>query len=146
MSTLSQFFVSKPSEIDLALGNSKPFVGGVNICYQGTGVLWVVSPSHAQVSRTWYCRNDANTRAQAVTGCTTWFVPTISQLLNPGYSCRTFWDTFSSARYWSDTEFAASCACLVSFVTGNSGNDSFNYYRRTKGVTYCVRAFRCVTY
>ena len=141
MSTLSQFFSSRPNALDFTVGNDRPYAGGINICYQGSGagVLWVVSPFSSQVSRTWYCRNDANTRAQAITGCTTWFVPTVSQLQNPGYTCRTLWDSFSSASYWSSTEGTATAACSVYF--GNGGTNNVN-----KGSTYCVRAFRCVTY
>jgi hypothetical protein len=141
MSTLSQFFGSRPNALDFTVGNDRPYAGGINICYQGSGagVLWVVSPFSSQVSRTWYCRNDANTRAQAVTGCTTWFIPTVSQLQNPGYCCRTFWDAFSSANYWSSTEINATHACFVCFLNGSAG---ILYKTNAR----CVRAFRCVTY
>jgi hypothetical protein len=40
-----------------------------------------------------------------------WFVPSISQLNNPGYLCRSNWDTFASTSYWSSTEFNAT-QCL----------------------------------
>jgi hypothetical protein len=40
-----------------------------------------------------------------------WFVPSISQLNNPGFVCRTQWDTFASASYWSSTEISATNAC-----------------------------------
>jgi hypothetical protein len=60
------------------------------IC-KASPLRWVVSPYSAEVSRTWYLRNDANTTAQSVSGCTGWFVPTLSQLQNPGYICRSFW-------------------------------------------------------
>jgi hypothetical protein len=141
MSTLSQFFLSRPNALDFTVGNCRPYAGGINICYQGSGagVLWVVSPFSSQVSRTWYCRNDANTRAQAITGCTTWFVPTSSQLQNPGYTCRTLWDSFTSACYWSSTENFAHIACVVNFTNGGA---SFG----NKFDAFCVRAFRCVTY
>ena len=141
MSTLSQFFISRPNSLDFTVGNDRSYAGGINICYQGSGagVLWVVSPFSSQVSRTWYCRNDANTRAQAITGCTTWFIPTVSQLQNPGYCCRTFWDAFSCTCYWSSTECTAANACYVNFNTGLAS--SYN-----KNCARCVRAFRCVTY
>jgi hypothetical protein len=117
------------------------FEGGFLICKSG-GNQWIVSSYSAEVSRTWYCRNDANTTAQSVSGCTGWFVPTISQLQNPGYCCRSFWGPspcFSSARYWSSTELTAICACSVLFTDGGADN-------AFKANTYCVRAFRCVTY
>jgi hypothetical protein len=73
------------------------------------------------------------------TCCTQWFVPTLTQLQNPGYCCRTFWDSFSSTCYWSSTENNANSACVVLFFNG--GADSIS-----KDFTSCVRAFRCVTY
>jgi hypothetical protein len=70
---------------------------------------------------------------------TGWFVPTCAQLQNPGYTCRVYWDSFSSAAYWSSTEFNATAAWFVGFNSGNAG-----YYFKT--YTRCGRAFRCVTY
>jgi hypothetical protein len=131
--------VSNPS-----LGTSMQ--GGFLICIQ-TGLFWIVAPSSSQVSRSWYCRNDANTTAQQVSGCTGWFVPTMSQLQNPGYCCRSFWGPspcFSSMRYWSSTELNARNACYVNFTNGANGpvySHSFN-----KHLINCIRAFRCVTY
>jgi hypothetical protein len=115
--------------------------GGFLICRAG-GVGWIVSPRSTEVSRTWTLRTDANTTAQSASGCTGWFIPTISQLQNPGYLCRSFWGPspcFSSAVYWSSTECNATNACNVNFISGNS-------YNITKANVYCVRAFRCVTY
>ena len=124
------------SSIPLNLGDS--FEGGLLICCSGS-VYWIVSPDSAQVARTWYCRNDANTTAQSVSGCTGWFVPTVTQLLNPGFCRRNYWDSFSSSRYWSSTELNANTACYVCFANGAGSTGS-------KAGTYCVRAFRCVTY
>jgi len=114
-----------------------PYEGGFLICC-ASPTRWVVAPNTSEVSRTWYERNDANTRAQQVSGCTGWFVPTVTQLQNPGYTCRTFWDSFSSTSYWSSTEVNSSFACFVDFY---GIARIFN-----KTYTYCVRAFRCVTY
>jgi hypothetical protein len=118
------------------------YEGGYLIC-KASPLRWVVSPYSAEVSRDWYSRNDANTRAQAVSGCTGWFVPTGSQLINPGYLCRSFWGPspcYSPTFYWSSTEFGANDACIVNFNYGNEG------YTYGKTNTYCVRSFRCVTY
>ena len=123
-----------------ALGSS--FGGGFVICKPGSSPAWVVSPQSAEVSRTWYLRNDANTRAQSVSGCTGWFVPTRPQLQNPGYCCRSFRGPspcFSAANYWSSSEFIDTHAISVRYANGNA--DSC-----TKTFTSCVRAFRCVTY
>jgi len=116
------------------------FQCGRVICKNG-GIAWIVAPICSEVSRTWFSTGDAVTTALACTaGATGWFVPTRSQLQNPGYTCRTFWDSFSSSTcYWSSTEFNATLGCFVSFVNGSYGGT-------TKGVTLCVRAFRCVTY
>jgi hypothetical protein len=114
------------------------YEGGFLICAI-SNLAWIVAPSSAEVSRTWYLRNDANTTAQSVSGCTGWFVPTISQLQNPGYARRKFWDSFSSTLYWSSTEFDATRACCVDFANGLA-------FCGVKSSTACVRAFRCVTY
>ena len=122
-----------------ALGSS--FGGGFVIC-KASPLRWVVSPYSAEVSRNWYSRNDANTRAQQVSGCTGWFVPTASQLQNPGYICRSFWGPspcYSSAQYWSSTGSAASTASNVAFWDGGPRVSIMT-------TTLCVRAFRCVTY
>jgi hypothetical protein len=122
------------------LGQS--YEGGFLIC-KASPLRWVVSPYSAEVTRSWHSRNDANTTAQSVSGCTGWFVPTLTQLQNPGYCCRSFWGPspcYSSTRYWSSTDSNAHFASSVNFTSG-SGGSGFN-----KAVTYCVRAFRCVTY
>ena len=117
-----------------------PTVGGGTVICASSNVAWIVAPASSQVSRTWYCRDDANTRSQQVSGCTGWFVPTISQLQNPGYICRTYWDSFSSATYWSSTSTSTGCAWATNFSAG------FSFGSYGKNGTLCVRSFRCVTY
>ena len=117
------------------------YEGGFLICCSSP-TRWVVSPYAAEVSRNWYNRNDANTLAQSVSGCTGWFVPTSPQLQNPGYCCRSFWGPspcYSPTYYWSSTENGSGYACSVSFFNGSA-------YIDLKANTCCVRAFRCVTY
>jgi hypothetical protein len=126
------------------INNNEPgasFGGGFLICKAG-GVAWIVSPYSAEVSRTWTLINDANTTAQSASGCTGWFIPTRSQLQNPGFLCRSFWGPspcFSSANYWSSTQNSATLAYYVRFTDGS-------FTDRSKGCTFFVRAFRCVTY
>jgi hypothetical protein len=48
---------------DVAVGDS--YEGGFLIC-KASPLRWVVSPISAEVSRSWYLRNDANTTAQSV--------------------------------------------------------------------------------
>ena len=122
------------------LGSS--FEGGFLIC-KASPLRWVVSPRCAEVSRTWYDRNDANTLAQSCSGCTGWFVPTRAQLQNPGYCCRSFWGPspcYTPQRYWTSTEYNPNTAGYMHFANGNHSGNS------TKPNTSCVRAFRCVTY
>jgi hypothetical protein len=127
--------------------------GGRLFCKSGTGIAWIVAPAATQVSATWNGTtntlvgnkpnvSDWSSLSTALTngGLTPsdWFVPSITQLQS-GYACRTYWDSFSSASYWSSTESYASGACRVYFGNGSS----LSTY---KANAYCVRAFRCVTY
>ena len=112
--------------------------GGIVIC-GAANIGWILAPSSAEVLRSWNNINDANTRAQQVSGCTGWFVPTYGQLQNPGYTCRTYWDSYASWPYWSSTEGYATAAWIVDFF---SGNVSYDFKTNSR----CVRAFRCVTY
>jgi len=116
-----------------------PYEGGYLICQSG-GTRWVVAPSSTEVQRNWYLRGDANTRAQSVTGCTGWFIPTCGQLQNPGYTCRTYWDSYSTVHYWSNTEFSSATAWSVWFGAGGA------YSSSGKPTAYWARSFRCVTY
>ena len=120
--------------------------GGSRIICKSSGVAIIVAPRSAEVSRTWYCRNDAVTTAGSITGLTTsafsstgWFLPCIGQLQNPGYLCRSFWGSFSSEIHWSNTSFNSNEGCLVCLQNGIT-----SYLDKTS--TVCVRAFRCVTY
>ena len=136
---INTYSFTTAAEPVLALGDS--YEGGFLIC-KASPIRWVVSPRSAEVSRTFYCRGDAITTAQSVSGCTGWFVPTCSQLYTPGYSCRSFWGPspcYSSTAYWSSTEANDSLACWVTF---NFGYADF----LAKSHSFCVRAFRCVTY
>ena len=124
------------------------------ICKSCGGSAWIVAPCSTQVSATWNGTttdcvgpkpsvSDWPTLNTQLINCgfnpCDWFVPSCAQLVNPGYCCRTQWDTFSSAGYWSSTELSATNAFTVCFNTGNAICCS-------KTLALCVRAFRCVTY
>ena len=132
--------------------------GSKIICKAG-GTAWIVAPSNTQVCQTW--NNTTNTQVgnkpcvcDWPTLCTRmiscgfnpgdWFVPSCAQLLNPGYTCRTQWDTFnvSNVCYWSSTEVNSSQAFTTNFTAGNTTC----YHFFNKATTGSVRAFRCVTY
>ena len=122
--------------INTPLGD--PVFGGYLICRSG-GTVWIVAPASTEVTRTWHCRNDAVTTAESNAACGDWFVPTCGQLKNPGYTCRTYWDSCSSGLYWSSTHNLY-CAWGVNFDTGTT------YITNNLQWSCCVRAFRCVTY
>jgi hypothetical protein len=119
-----------------ALGS---LVEGGYLFAKGGRIAWIVACSSRQVSRTWDNRNDAVTVAEASNACGDWFVPSRTDL-QLGHDCKSFWDSFSSTRYWTSTEFNSGCAWNVIFTLGSS------YFNRNKTCTYCIRAFRRVSY
>ena len=119
-----------------ALGS---LVEGGYLFAKGGRQAWIVACSSRQVSRTWYCRADAVTVAQASNACGDWFVPSRTDL-QLGHDCKSFWDSFSSSDYWSSTETSASDAWIVNFSGGTISNIC------PKTCTFCVRAFRRVSY
>ena len=104
------------------------------------GIGWIVACSSRQVGRNWYCRADAVTVAEASNACGDWFIPSRTDL-QLGQDCKSFWDSFSSTRYWSSTELNATIAWFVCFYFGN-----FDFAGGFKTNTFCVRAFRRVSY
>ena len=118
------------------------FGGGFLICKPGSSPAWVVSPYSAEVTRSWYLRNEAATKAQQVSGVSGWFIPTKSQLQNPGYCCRDFWGPspcYTPCKYWTETEWNTPHGCTINFTFSQPAFDD-------KNSPCCVRAFRCVTY
>lgn len=128
---------------------------GSTIMCASNGVAILVAPSCTQVGSTWAggqynstavgdkcCVSEWSGLQTALTNAgftpSDWFVPSLSQL-QLGYQCRTNWDSFSATSYWSSTEISATNACYVSYTNGGAGSNG-------KTFTYCVRAFRCVTY
>ena len=111
--------------------------GGYLFAKRG-GIGWIVACSSRQVSRAWASRADAVTVAQASDACGDWFVPSRTDL-QLGSDCKSFWDSFSSSSYWSSTEYNPISACIINFGFGGLGTNPKNF-------SYCVRAFRCVTY
>ncbi len=118
--------------------------GGGNVIYKSGGIIWIVAPSTTQACSTWpmgYCNGDSGSTpkdAERITGRSGWFIPSIG-MLQTAYSCRSYWDTYSSARYWSSTEYCASGAFNVYFSSGITCNS-------TKCSFCCVRSFRVVCY
>lgn len=122
------------------LGES--YEGGYFICYGG-GVQWIVAPSSTQVQRTWNARADSVTTANASAPCGDWFVPSCGQLKNPGYVCRSYWDSIScppNSIYWSNAANSPTQAISLDFADGTT----YNVF--AKSGIFGVRAFRCITY
>ena len=115
--------------------------GGYLFAKRG-GIGWIVACSSRQVSRTWANRADAVTVANNSNACGDWFVPSRTDL-QLGHDCKSFWDSFSSALYWSSTEcddgINVTHAWGVFFTTG--GLSSY-----PKAYSRCGRAFRRVSY
>jgi hypothetical protein len=140
------------------VGTSLPD-GSRLICKAG-GTAWIVAPASTQVCSRWGTAPNAQVGVQCcvcawptlqtqLINCgfnpIDWFVPTSAQMQNPGYTCRTQWDSFTSGFYWSSTEQVGgdptNNACRMDFANiGNSGAC------QNKNCPYHVRAFRCVTY
>jgi hypothetical protein len=134
---------------------STTYDGSRLICKSG-GIGWFVAPSSTQVTATWNgttsllvgnkpCLIDWSTAKTALENrsrpidSTKWFIPLVGTLSNPGYVCRTHWDSFDADYYWSSTEGNATTACVQTFTNGTL---SIFF----KANSYRVRAFRCVTY
>jgi hypothetical protein len=129
------------------------------ICKAG-GTAWIVAPSSTEVVQVWNnssgsvvgnkcCASDWSTLCTCLISRSfnpsDWFVPSIAQLQNPGYVCRTQWDTYKTQDYWSSTEINATDACAQRFTHG--GLLTKNKSVANPGPTPMnVRAFRCVTY
>jgi hypothetical protein len=131
---------------------------GGNVIYKNGGIIWIVAPASTEVSRVWNDLSDAITTASAYTNafssasyaspvqnhpgavcCSAWFIPSLGQLQNPAYPCRTYWDSYSCTYYWSTSSYSSTLKRMLLFTSGACANGSPLSVR-------CVRAFRCVTY
>ena len=118
---------------------------GFFICCGPSTNKWFVAPACTQVSRTWFCKDDVVTVANSCMGSCGWFVPSDCQALNPGYCCRTYWDSFCTANYWTSTDGnysnhskpinMSNGGFVLSVGYGGPGSQ--------KTSVCCVRAFRC---
>ena len=119
--------------------------GGYLVCMSGSN-LWIVAPSSTEVKRNWYQRNNVITTANNNASCGDWFIPTCAQLKNPGYTCKTYWDSYgqgqrspSEFKFWSNTESPTGHAWSVCFTNGTTTNHN-------EADCFFIRAFRCVSY
>ena len=135
-------------------------VDGSRLICKAGGVAWFVAPDSTQISLAW-ANGQYNSTSVGPKCCisewgilgtclsarvccyvaTQWFVPSTSQLSNPGFNCRGNWP--APANIWSSNEFGSAptgCADNVCL------NITFRVYFAGKGNGNNVRAFRCVTY
>jgi hypothetical protein len=129
--------------------------GSIVICKAG-GAAWIVAPSSTQVSTSWNgtttllvgnkcCVCDWPTLNTRLIACgfnpSDWFVPSCSQVQNPGFVCRVLWSgsQLPGPCFWSSTESSATAAVEHQSSQGAP-------YIFPKSFYGCMRAFRCVTY
>jgi hypothetical protein len=130
---VNESFCGKKERCEIAIVDCK----GNFICCGPSTTKWFAAPSCTEVYQNWFNTSAAVTCANSVLGCCGWFVPNLSQLQNPGYTCRTYWD-FTAGAYYSTTDCSGNIAQCVNFVTGNT-----TYACKTSGNH--VRAFRCTS-
>ncbi len=112
--------------------------GGILIC-KASRRYWIASTCAMGVSRSWYQRTDARTNAQQVSGCSGWFVPSISQWQNPGVQCRQYFD-YTTQTLWTNSQGGHPYHAWQ--IVLNNGT----CYQSTKNNSKPIRAFRCVSY
>ena len=128
--------------------------GSKIICKAG-GTAWIVAPSCTQATSAWAggqynatlvgdkcCVSEWPQLQSLLLSCgfnpSDWFVPSCSQINNPGFVCRSQWDSFSSS-YWSSTESSLNSSLCISMSTGALSQS-------VKGTSLPVRVLRTVTY
>jgi len=128
--------------------------GSKLICKAG-GTAWFVAPDSTEFSGQW-ANGQYNSTAvgdkcgvsewgalNGLLSCNVcnyiaseWFIPTVAQLQNPGYTCRSNY-SYLSAEYWSSVEVNSTLASRVGCNNPNPNN---------KTCAFIVRAYKCVTY
>ena len=126
---------------ELTLENAEPgdvLNDGTVVISKFNGLALLASPKETEVTCTWSSTFPEVYQKLQEKGFnpSQWFVPTIEQL-KLAYTVAS--QDFASYGYWSSTEVSSTNACLLYFIDGNVNSGS-------KACTYCVRAFRCVTY
>lgn len=113
---------------------------GFYICCGPGSTKWFVAPSCTQIGRDYYSGIvDVLTVANSCMGSCGWFAPLTSQLCNPGYVCRVYWDTYSPTRYWGSDPQNQVNKTGWNFGTG----EGFGGNGNNGAHAACFRAFRC---
>lgn len=135
----SYYFVTK------AYGLGDPGDGGFNICESG-GTRWIVAPDSVINVRPATAFPDAINAANTEAACGDWFIPTLSQLQNPGRECKQYWQTEPTGLYYSNTNttdnfiqnHGGGCMCL----NMDNGSTATCFVSNTAHVA----PFRCLSY
>ena len=114
--------------------------GGCVIASGGNNI-WIAAPSDGLVCRYWTIRDDANNRAQSLTSCSGWFVPSCSQSYNPVWTCRNYWNP-GSGWYWTNSQ----SHYTPDAWRWGANYSPYNILRANKPTYLYVRSFRCVSY
>ena len=111
---------------------------GCIVLKKENGLALLVAPKSTDVCATWSKEFPKVFKKLEEQGFnpSQFFIPTKEQL-NLAY--KTIPQHFASTGYWSSTEINATNACFQNFRNGSIISTS-------KTATFCVRAFRCVTY
>jgi hypothetical protein len=111
---------------------------GSIVLQKSNGLALLVAPKNTEVKAPWTKEFPLVFQKLKEEGFnpSQWFVPTQEQLK---LACINIPNEFSSTYYWSSTGGNSILAYYVFFNNGHTG--IFN-----KTSTFCVRAFRCVTY
>ena len=116
---------------------------GFFICCGPSTCKWFVAPACTQVSANWYSTGNAVTCANSLMGSCGWFVPDIGVMSDPGYNCRTYWDSYCLTSYWSSSETNAGRAPCINMTNGVTCSHFTPHAPSGKQSGGCVRAFRC---
>lgn len=132
-------------------------VAGVNdcqgffICCGPSTCKWFVAPSCTQITTNWRGGSgctDAINCANSLMGSCGWFVPSCGQMQNPGYCCRTYWDTYNSSSYWTTSDTFGNPPFFkdtISMVNGACTNTITVAAPYSGSCSYCrFRTFRTV--
>lgn len=100
--------------------------------YISTG--WWLAPAdisdiNATGALNWKGRSTAACCACAALGNCSWFIPTNAQAQNPGYTCRTYWDSYDSIEYWTnETINAGQNGYKINMTNGGICNRQHNHF------------------
>jgi len=113
---------------------------GFYICCGPSTSKWFVAPSCTQITSNFNDTGNGVTCANSLMGSCGWFVPNINQIQDPGYSCRTYWDSYTAGNYWSSTPGGGPNACGFDMSGGTIWGSA---HRGNVPCAANVRVFRC---